>query len=191
MRGKRIIIICALIVLFGVSVWAGFMINSYINFSKKESDNMVKLAENKIQEESVSTNYSEVTVSPNCMVCLTEKFKKCGHIIAIKQEVPREIINLDKDKVQEYYNGWNIDKFSADEIEVSRECSGICGEHYIVRESDGYISISAKNNIGEYIYRGTTDISVQYLPEEDLKKLEKGIEIVGRDNLNKFLEDYE
>ena len=60
MRGKRIIIICALIVLFGVSVWAGFMINSYINFSKKESDNMVKLAENKIQEtEQILQYYSK------------------------------------------------------------------------------------------------------------------------------------
>ena len=48
-----------------------------------------------------------------------------------------------------------------------------------------------KNDIGEYIFKGLTDISVQYLPEEDLVKIQKGIEIVGKDNLNKFLEDFE
>ena len=77
------------------------------------------------------------------------------------------------------------------QIKLSRKSSGICSEHYVLRESDGYLSISCKNDIGEYIFKGLTDISVQYLPEEDLVKIQKGIEIVGKDNLNKFLEDFE
>ena len=93
--------------------------------------------------------------------------------------------------MQKYYVGWNIDEFSASEIKISRNNSGICEEHYILRESDGYISISRKNDIGEYIFKGLTDISIQYLPEEDLIRLEKGIEVIGKESLNKFLEDFE
>ena len=191
MKMKKWLIVLSLILLFAISVFCGFMINSYINFSKKENENIAILAENTAEEESVDTTYVEITVSPNAEVILTENFKKCGHTITSKEEVPREIVNLDEDKVKDYYVGWSIDKFTSDEIAISRENSGICGEHYILRESDGYISISTKNDIGEYIFKGLTDISVQYLPEEDLKNLEYGIEIVGKENLNRFLEDFE
>ena len=60
-----------------------------------------------------------------------------------------------------------------------------------MRESNGCISISCKNDIGEYIFKGLTDISTQYLSAEDLEKLQKGIEVIGKENLNKCLEDFE
>ena len=188
---KKWMIVGALIFLFLVSVFCGFMINSYLNFSKKKDENLAILAENTIGGESVDTTYVESVVSPSAEVVITEIYKKCGHTIIKREEAPREIINLNEDKVREYYKDWNVDNFSGDEIQISRECNQICGEHYILRESDGYISISAKNDIGEYIFKGLTDIPVQYLPEADLQNLEKGIEIVGRENLNKFLEDFE
>ena len=182
---KKWIVIALIIMIFMLSVISGFIVKSYINFSgKKDEGNQAVLAENE-SDEVVDTSSANETVSPNAKVILTETYQKCGHSIMTKQEAPREIINLSKEKVQEFYKDWNIDEFS------SNEKSGICNEHYIIRESDGFISISCKNDIGEYIFKGLTDISVQYLSEEDLNKLEQGIEVVGRDNLNKFLEDFE
>ena len=66
-----------------------------------------------------------------------------------------------------------------------------CPEHYVLRESNGFISISCKNDSGEYIFKGLTDISIQYLPEEDRVKLTQGIKVVGREALNEYLEDFE
>ena len=188
---KKWLVVLSLIFIFAMSVYCGFMINSYINFSKKDNENIAILAENTAEGKSVDTAYKEVTVSPNAEIIMTEKFKKCGHTMENREEAPREIVNLDEEKVKDYFKGWTINKFTSDEIDISRENNGICGEHYILRESDGYISISTKNDIGEYIFKGLTDIPVQYLPEEDLKNLEHGIEIVGRENLNSFLEDFE
>ena len=144
-----------------------------------------------IEANIVDTSSSDAIVSPNAKVIKTENFKKCGHTSTISEMVPREIVNLNKQKVEEYYSEWNMESFDVNEIKLSRKSSGICSEHYVLRESDGYLSISCKNDIGEYIFKGLTDISVQYLPEEDLVKIQKGIEIVGKDNLNKFLEDFE
>ena len=188
---KKWVIAILVVLLFIVSAIAGFIVRSFINFSKEEKeDNRIVLAEENV-DKLVDTSSKDVIVSPNAQVILTEKFQKCGHTRTKKEEAPREIINLDKEKVQEYYNGWNIDEFSANEIKLSRNSAGICDEHYIIRESNGYISISCKNDIGEYIFKGLTNIPVQYLAEEDLAKLEQGIEVVGRENLNKFLEDFE
>lgn len=189
---KKWKIILLSVFLFLISIISGFLINSVINFFKNdnESENFAILAEEE-KKETVKTGANDVTVSPNAEVILTQKYKKCGHTVSTKEIAPREIVNLDEEKVKDYYKGWNIDTFSASEIRLSRINEGICGEHYILRESDGYISISCKNDSGEYIFKGLTDISVQYLPEEDLDKLRNGIEVVGREALNKFLEDFE
>lgn len=188
---KKWVVAFLLIIVFALSVVSGFLVKSFINFSKKEEHgNTAVLAEDKVNE-TIDTSSADVTVSPNAEIVLTQKFDKCGHTVTSKEIVPREIINLNKEKVQEYYKDWNLEEFSASEIKLSRNNPGLCSEHYILRESDGYISINVKNDIGEYIFKGLTDISVQYLPQEDLAKLEKGIEVVGRENLNKILEDFE
>ena len=187
---KKWVIVVLIIALFIVSVICGFIINSFINFSEKKEQSQAVLADNE-KEKTVDTSSSDVTISPNAQVISTQKFEKCGHTTTVREIVPREIVNLNQEKVQKYYDGWNIDEFSASEIKISRNNSGICEEHYILRESDGYISISRKNDIGEYIFKGLTDISIQYLPEEDLIRLEKGIEVIGKESLNKFLEDFE
>lgn len=189
---KKWIIAILLIILFLVSVMAGFIVRSFINFNKgdNQDSNQIVLAEEKI-EKSIDASSKEVTVSPNAEVVLTQHYQKCGHTITKRETAPREIVNLSRDKVQEYYKDWNIDEFSSNEIKLSRNNKGICDEHYVIRESDGYISISVKNDIGEYIFKGLTDIPIQYLTEDDILKLEKGIEVVGRENLNKFLEDFE
>lgn len=188
---KKWVIALLLIIVFALSVVSGFLVKSFINFSKKEEHgNTAVLAEEK-NSETIDTSSADVVVSPNAEIVLIQKFDKCGHTVISKEIAPREIINLNKEKVQEYYNGWNLEEFTANEIKLSRNSPGICNEHYILRESDGYISINTKNDVGEFIFKGLTDISVQYLPEEDIAKLEKGIEVIGRENLNKFLEDFE
>lgn len=192
MKYNKFFIVFALVALFIISIICGFLVNSYINFSKKESNNTAILADSEHSGNNiVKTSSAEVTVSPNCKIVKIEKFLKCGHTITRTEIAPREIVNLNEDAVKEFYKDWSINSFTSDEIKISRECSGICDEHYILRESNGYISISSRNNIGEYIFKGLTDIPVQYLPAQDLDKLTRGIEIVGKDNLNKFLEDFE
>ena len=188
---KKWLIVMLIIAIFAVSVLIGFLISSFDNFSKKEEGRTAVLAEEEIQNEVLDTSVSEKLVSPNAQVVITQNYKKCGHASTTTEIVPREIVNLNEEKVREYYSEWEVEQFSTDEIKISKVNSGICKEHYIIRESDGFLSINCKNDIGEYIFKGLTDISVQYLPEEDLERLHKGIEIVGRENLNKFLEDFE
>ncbi len=188
---KKWVIAILIVLLFIVSAMAGFIVRSFINFSKGDKkENNIVLAEEKI-DKIVDASSKEVTVSPNAEVVLTEYFQKCGHTKTWKEIAPREIVNLNREKVEEFYKDWNVDEFSANQIRLSRTNKGICDEHYMIRESNGYISISIKNDIGECIFKGLTDIPVQYLTEEDIAKLEKGIEVVGKENLNKFLEDFE
>lgn len=68
---------------------------------------------------------------------------------------------------------------------------GFCDEHYIVKESNGFISIYTVDKEGIQKLKEDTEISTMYLPEQDLENLKVGISIVGKMNLYSFLEDYE
>jgi hypothetical protein len=61
----------------------------------------------------------------------------------------------------------------------------------LLESVDGYIFVYYLNDENEkYLYKRTT-ISVDYLSQEDIDDLEVGIEVVGSEDLNKMLEDFE
>ena len=63
--------------------------------------------------------------------------------------------------------------------------------HYLLKDVYGYIEVYyLDENNKEYLYK-KTDISTDYLSEEDKDDLQIGIEVVGIEALNKMLEDFE
>ena len=77
--------------------------------------------------------------------------------------------------------------------EIKETSSSLSDEnrHYILREKDGIINVYYINENGEEILYKVTDISTNYLSEEDVKDLKEGIEVIGIQNLNQLLEDFE
>ena len=78
-----------------------------------------------------------------------------------------------------------------EEIQETTEMLNDENRHYILKEKDGVISVYYINDKNEEILYKVTDIAVEYLPEEDLKNLEQGIDVYGIQNLNLLLEDFE
>lgn len=63
--------------------------------------------------------------------------------------------------------------------------------HYLLKDANGYIEVYYLGEDNkEYLYK-KTNISTDYLTEEDLDDLKVGIEVVGAEALNKMLEDFE
>ena len=102
-----------------------------------------------------------------------------------------ETSNMSEEDVKKYYAGWNIEKYTPTEITIYKEFSGICNEHYIVKKNGDVLGIYIENDDGVEEWLEDTQIEVQYLPEEDAKDFEVGVKVVGKTNLNLFLEDYE
>ena len=62
---------------------------------------------------------------------------------------------------------------------------------YILKEYNESIAIYVLDENGKEHLRETTQILTKYLPEIDKEKLKIGIRVVGKEKLNKALEDYE
>ena len=193
MENKRIIFISIILgCIFSSIVGLGF----YRYTQRKTVSNGIVIkqlasSEENVENDIVQTTSNEEKVTPTARIIMKQYYKKCGHTTENEFSVPEDIINMTKKQVEKYYFGWSIDNFSSQEITVSKENSGICDEHYIVKDIDGLINVYCLNNDNEESLVYSTEIETKYLPTEDRGKLENGIRIVGKDNLSALLEDYE
>ena len=62
---------------------------------------------------------------------------------------------------------------------------------FCFKGKDGNVAIYRLDADNNEILSEMTEISTEYLTENDLEKLEQGIRAVGREELNSILEDYE
>lgn len=190
-----IFIIFILSILFGYFVAKNIKLNKEITSKGEKVEEEISEEEIRKLEAAKVVNSKEEKIGTNTQVILKTTYSMCEHEEE-KIEEQANVINMNKEELEKVYSGWNIVKFSEDEVNLEKEINGICGEHYIVSEGNGVVVVYKKildeetGEVSKETVR-TTDISVEYLPEEDLTNIRSGEEIYGKEELNKFLEDYE
>jgi len=150
--------------------------------------NIVKEENN---DEVIATSLTNTSISPNAIIIEKRYYKVCDHLIKKVVDVPESLVNKTEANIKEEYLDWKLEGFSPTEIVVYKEYNEYCDEHYMIREKDGKICIYTVNQEGVETLKEETEISIMYLPEQDLIDLKSGINIVGKTNLYAFLEDYE
>lgn len=188
-------------IIFVLSIIAGiYMYSSSKNNTSYENQ---KLATEEILDECTDeyeymkkedleqANSTEEKISPNTRMILNKIYSLCGHTKSEEVELPQELVNMTKEQLAEEYKDWNIDGFSESEIVLSKKFDGQCGEHYVLKDNDGIIAIYKINEDGKEELVDETEISTDYLTDTDLIEIKKGIKVVGLEELNKLLEDYE
>ena len=197
---KTIVIILSIIVIIvamivGVIIYSPKQNEEASNIiAKTETENVTNnVIKNEVKKEDKieETNATEEKISPNAFVTFKVKYEGCGHTTNKYMEVPENFVNNTEKELQEKYSDWKIEKFSDMEIILSKEESGNCGEHYIVRESEGLVTVYQVLDDGTEREYEKTDISTEYLTETDKINMEKGIEVNGIQNLNQLIEDFE
>lgn len=145
-------------------------------------------------EESTSgleANSSEEKTSPNCFITLKRYYTECKHTINEYIEIPEKLVNKTQKEIEEEYENWTTEKFSSTEIILYREFNSNCGQHFIVRDNNGKIAIYRINENNEEEVIEQTEISTQYLTENDKNELKNGIRVNGKEELNQLIEDFE
>ena len=144
------------------------------------------------QLEVQSTSAGDEKVSPNSVLTIKKLYTRCNHILEDSEKIVGELTNLNREEFQEKYKDWEIQKFTSDEIVLHKEVDDYCKEHYMLKETNGYIGIYEldKDETQTKLIK-VTNIPVEYLAEEDVMKIEEGIKVYTAKELNKTLEDFE
>ena len=72
-----------------------------------------------------------------------------------------------------------------------QEKQGNCGEHYMIKDKDGQVTVYQVLEDGTQKEIEVTGITTEYLPETDKINMKNGIEVNGKQDLNQLIEDYE
>ncbi len=190
---KKYLIILLLTITFAILFALGIYIYQNNTANIKQNEN-VKLANYENQTntiEFIATSTGEVKITPNATVIYQTKYTQCGHIIENKSTVEEDMVNLNENELKEKYNEYQIKKFDDKEIILYKEEKGLCKEHYVLRNYNGYIAIYNLEANGKENLVEVTSIVTNYLPEIDIERLDIGIRVNGKQELNATLEDYE
>lgn len=186
---KRIIIYGLLIFMF--SIFTGYIYS--VMWKEKEGTEVIsysnKTRENVITETSIEP---EEKISYNAKFALKKHYSKCGHTRIENGELPIEFVNLSREEISMNYNDWEVEEFNKTNVTLSKDINGFCEEHFTIRlKEDGVVEVYGINENGDELFINKTEISENYLTDEDILKLKEGVVVYGVAELNSVLEDFE
>lgn len=184
-----IFFIVAIGVYFGVIMFDNTNKNAY---NQSIYNNKI-LQEENIEIPTIETsNVEKEKTTPNTLVIYKTYYTKCNHYVKEYKDIDVSLVNFTEDELKEKLrNKWDINEFSSEEIELSKEVEEYCNEHYKIKLENSSIVVYNIDENGaetEYEYTG---ITTEYLTEEDILKLTSGIYVYGKENLSSTIEDYE
>ena len=161
------------------------------NFSGEKDNNKLS-KENKIDptENIITVSTDEIKLSPNAEMVIRKNFKLCGHTTVNRMNIPMEMVNYTESELEKKYTGWNIEKFTQEEVILSKEIEANCDEHYVLRIEEEKLKIYSQITEDKYNYIDELNIKIELLPSLELAELEHGIEVYGEEELNNLVENY-
>lgn len=171
------------------------VVGDELHFLNESNKNIVEAKdrdeENLISNEVLQASAIEEKILPTAEFAMKKVYNECGHFKFEYAELPQELVNLTEEELEAYYKDWEIEEFSPSKIILTKEINSLCDEHFIIKLGEKYVQVFHLELDGNLVVYETTDISREYLPEEDIKKLEEGIYVFGEGKLNSVLEDFE
>lgn len=192
---KKGLLVLTIILIVILGILTGMYIYKMTNI-KEETPNIEIARQENIEEERSyqyleQTNAQKEKISPNAKIVTEIYYDGCGHTVKSVNTVEDKYINLVEDELSKEFEDWKVEKFLKDEVVLSMTKKGICNEHYVVREKDGYVSVYTLDENEKERLEDITEISTQFLPSTDLEELQSGIFVYGKENLYSLLEDFE
>lgn len=178
------------VVFFVMSFYLGYQL---MNLSLEDKHLVEK--ENYTGEEDIEIVREENRVSPNTFVEERIHYKDCGHLVSKIELAEEEVVNLSRDEYKEFLNATypnlRLISFSSVKIVVYGERDYLCQEHYIVGETNGYVSIfNVDENGNRVLFKSFTDYPVSVLLDVDQEKLKEGIVVDSEEELSEILENF-
>ena len=165
--------------------------NTYISEKIEDECTEEYKEEEKANQNTTEVSSTEEKVAANAILILKKYYTKCDHTINEYVELPKELVNLTKEQVQEKYADWQVIGFEKGKITLYKEFDDVCGEHFKLKIEDGKVVVYTVNNDGTETLYEKTNISSEYLTETDLLNMQDGLEIYGKEELNQVIEDFE
>ena len=204
MKKLWIILLAVFAIIFGATI--GLVIyTSNKNDERASIENKIEEISEKVTDEcteeyeqlereaklGLEANSSDEKISPNCLMTLKRYYSECGHTTNEYIDIPEELINKSQEELKEKYQDWDIQEFYPTQIVFYKEFEGSCGQHFVLRDNDGKLTVYKINENKQEVIYEVTDIDIDYLTETDKIEIKNGIRVNGIEDLNQLIENFE
>lgn len=183
-------------ILFFIVILLVAICSMYIGYKMYDEDannkNIVpyKAEVNTLTNEKPVDNIKTEKISPSTKMVYEYIYKDDNITETVEDVPPYFLIDLTRTDLENNFKDWQVKSFSNKEVVLQKAIEGESTQHYIIGEYDGYVAVFYEKEINGTKIKEITDISISSLPKEEQEKLKKGINITGKLELIKFLEDY-
>ena len=191
---KSVIILICMLVIIGLGIFFILKTNKNNNTVKERYDNNIteiNINENNLEENTIQTSNKEEKTTPNTLLIYKTFYTKCKHLINEYRDIDVSEVNLNKSEIIRLNKGWKVEEFSTEKIVFLKDKEDFCDEHFKLKLDNGILIVYKIDEKDKEVVYEKTDITEEYLTEEDILKLKNGIFIYGRENLSSTIEDYE
>lgn len=193
--GRKVFVGICILIIIVLAIFAGLYLYDMNNVNKENINNNVtevNTGEENIEiTEALEIANQEEKTTPNTLIIYRTYYTKCKHYINEYKDIDISSVNLTEEEIKDKNRDWRIKEFSAEQIVLEKEETAFCNQHFKLKLVDGNVIIfiiDENNNEKEY---QKTEITSEYLTNEDILKLTEGIVVYGKENLSSVLEDYE
>ena len=127
-------------------------------------------------------------VSAACQITQTMGFSRCGHSVTRRLAAPESLRGADFEGVKSYYGLWQIESFSAERIEMTRELPLFCPMHQVLTVNEAGEIVLTRNVYGDGMaVTAAYERSAGDFPPEEREKLTRGIGFDSREEAEAWL----
>lgn len=137
-------------------------------------------------------NSFESKTTPKTKIIKKIYYTDCKHLVQEEEKISNKLINKSESELQIEFMGWQIQKFTENEVIIYKEVNDFCDEHYVLKNIEGQIIVYKLDQYGKI--RETvkeTGIQTKYLSDIDIENLNSGITVYGNNELSQRIEDFE
>jgi len=116
-------------------------------------------------------------IRAGCQVTQTMLFTRCGHSVTRRVQAPERLAGQGFSQAQAYYDLWQIEEFSPDNMRMSREIDLYCPMHRVLTANEAGEAVLTRNVYGDgmAVEKTYPDADVTRWNEQDREKLRLGI----------------
>jgi hypothetical protein len=165
--------------------------NSQIKKQRPDTDTYDKEPNLDMSKENLPTARVEIAkITPSTKMVYQYYYEQDQKVVEEEAEPPYFLLDFTREELQEKFKDWQIDSFSNQKVVMQKKVQEKSPYHFRIGIYKGYVAVFYDNDTDQPELRELTETPASSLPEQERKKLEKGISVYGEDELVRILQDY-
>jgi len=143
-----------------------------------------------INDEAMPVTEADIKITPSTKMTYEYYYPEDNVTEKYEDQPPYFLIDYTLKDMQRVYPNWEIIYFSDREVVMRKTISGPSNQRYIIKENEGYIAVFYDRENEGLVLKEVTRKPVESLNEEEKASVKEGIRVVGKERLDRALEDY-